>query len=126
MRPNNGRPSNLAGLFTGDCAYRHWHCTHYKPIRENTMKHTHIPWETSVNSDGQWDICETNAGDMIADLSGTSNQEEHACLIAAAPELLSALKNCLNLIEGESLDELHGDLAEVVRDAIAKAEGTNG
>ena len=39
----------------------------------------------------------------------------------AAPELLVQLKQCLRLIEDESLDELHGDLAENVRDAIAKA-----
>ena len=38
-------------------------------------------------------------------------------------DMLAALVNCLDLIEGEGLDELHGDLAEVVRDAIAKAKG---
>jgi hypothetical protein len=49
--------------------------------------------------------------------------EAHARLIAAAPDMLAALVNCLDLIEDEGLDELHGDLAEVVRDAIAKAKG---
>ena len=51
------------------------------------------------------------------------NHEANARLIAAAPDLLAALVNCLDLIEGEGLDELHGDLAEVVRDAITKVKG---
>lgn len=36
--------------------------------------------------------------------------------------LLTQLKLCLALIEAESLDELHGDLAECVRDTIERAE----
>ena len=49
--------------------------------------------------------------------------EANACLIAAAPDLLAALEQALALIEGEGLDELHGDCAEVARGAISRAKG---
>jgi len=48
---------------------------------------------------------------------------DDSCLREAAPALLSACECALALMEGESLDELHGDLAEVLRDAIARAKG---
>lgn len=35
-------------------------------------------------------------------------------------EMRDALKNCLRLMEDENLDELHGDLAEIVRDLIGE------
>jgi len=47
----------------------------------------------------------------------------NAHLLAAAPNLFSQLRLCLRLIEDEGLDELHGDLVECARAAIAKAEG---
>ena len=37
-------------------------------------------------------------------------------------ECVEALRGCLKLIEDEGLDELHGDLAEVVRGIINDAE----
>jgi hypothetical protein len=37
-------------------------------------------------------------------------------------ECVEALRGCLKLIEDEGLDELHGDLAEVVRGVINDAE----
>lgn len=44
-------------------------------------------------------------------------------LLAAAPDLLHALEACLRLIEGEGLDEGHGEVADLAREAIAKARG---
>lgn len=60
-------------------------------------QHTSGPWETSILSNGtQWQVCEKDGGDMIADLSETDNQEANARLIALAPDLLAA---CQALID---------------------------
>ena len=64
-------------------------------------------------------------GEIVYSTEGLPDRAERfatARLIAAAPDLLAQLKLCLQLIEDESLDELHGDLAECVRAAIANAE----
>ena len=99
--------------------------------------HTPGPWEISKNEAGELDICEAGAGNMLADLAKCKNAEANARLIAAAPEMLQALKNAR-----EWLDELAGlvqsgmfDAAEdwaganavsvdsTLAEAIAKAEG---
>lgn len=53
--------------------------------------HTPGPWETSVNSDLEWDVCTEGGGDMITALSD-ENAEGNACLIAAAPDLLAVVE----------------------------------
>ena len=63
------------------------------------MTHTPGPWETSsctsVFSDlTDWDVCMPGGGDMICDLRHTDNAEANANLIAAAPDLLAALREC--------------------------------
>ena len=45
--------------------------------------------------------------------------EADACLIAAAPDLLAALKECLDKLEFHGYPEMRG----IVFEAIAKAEG---
>jgi PAS domain-containing protein len=54
--------------------------------------HTPGPWEISKNEAGELDICEAGAGNMIADLAKCKNAEANARLIAAAPDLLEALR----------------------------------
>lgn len=49
--------------------------------------------------------------------------ETEASASAAAPEMLEALRMMLRLMEGENLDEQFDGEAEVLRDALAKAEG---
>lgn len=66
--------------------------------------HTPGPWEISVNSAEQYDVCAEGGGDMIADLSGTDNQEGNAYLIAAAPELLSALQEMVRIFIDADLE----------------------
>lgn len=61
--------------------------------------HTPAPWETSTNYAGEWDVCEADGGDMIADLSqcgDAKTKEANAHLISAAPDLLSALEKAVN------------------------------
>ena len=94
----------------------------------NTEKHTPGPWETSVNGEGQWDVCEEGGGDMIADLAGCpKNAEANAKLIARAPALLAqnkrlreALENILSQYEGVyDCTDNHGKLyqSQGARDA---------
>lgn len=88
--------------------------------KQQQAQHTPGPWETSSNSDGDWDVCGPDGGDMIADLKGCDNAEANARLIAAAPELLAALKGAEQII---SVSDGHWQAAlEKIRAAIAKAE----
>ena len=86
--------------------------------------HTPGPWETSLNDEGQWDVCTEGGGDMIADLSDCpENAEANTRLTAAAPELLlAALKRPLLAPTGGK--EKHEAVAEA-HAAIAKAEGAS-
>lgn len=78
------------------------------------MKHapaTPLPWETSANGKGQFDVCAAGAGDMVADLAGmpeTGEQDAnyivHACnefpkLAARVKELETALGQCADSME---------------------------
>lgn len=87
------------------------------------------PWETSVNDEGQWDVCAEGGGDMVADLADCpESAEANARLIAAAPDLLAALRLTISAL---SLSTTHIPAdRELVRQAlrnafstIAKAEG---
>lgn len=55
-------------------------------------KHTPGPWEVSTNGT-DWDVCAPDGGDMLVDLRGCENAEANARLIAAAPDLLAALRD---------------------------------
>jgi hypothetical protein len=95
--------------------------------------HTPGPWEISKNEAGELDICEAGAGNMLADLAKCKNAEANARLIAAAPDLLEALRGLIDQLEaagihipGEDSGQWHG--AEGISfsraiEAIAKAEG---
>ncbi len=82
----------------------------------------------------------SNAGPLIANVSDGKcpflqragikelPAEAHANLIAAAPELLAALQNCLSAFEthyvaGEKLSDHYTGRIERARAAIAKAKG---
>lgn len=88
-------------------------------------KHTPGPWElNSIGPDEDKDICFVvwphldsikSRHNRIADVKGTAN----AHLIAAAPELLAALKRLVSSPHGEMAA---GDIT-IAETAIAKAEG---
>lgn len=88
------------------------------------MKHTPGPWEISVDTHGNLDICMTGAGDMIADLKDCLNAEANASLIAAAPELLEAAKDALQSLK--RLSDAEGayriTVIQELESAIGKAE----
>jgi hypothetical protein len=104
------------------------------------MNHTPGPWKVHKHPHirnelwlsvlhGAWDITHNSAADpgVIADAkySAMSDEENlaNAHLIAAAPDLLEALKNMCDL-----MDRIHGDamigkpIRKQARAAIAKAE----
>jgi hypothetical protein len=92
--------------------------------------HTPGPWEISKNEAGELDICEAGAGNMLADLAKCKNAEANARLIAAAPDLLEALKVTVWSLfkhqpprapQDPSTDASHA--LAIASAAIAKAEG---
>ena len=76
--------------------------------------------EVTVDNIGNWGVCETDGGDVIADFIRT---KELALVFAAAPDVRKALDMCIAFIEnGEGNDEFF-KCRETWRNAIAKAEG---
>lgn len=67
-----------------------------------------------AGNDTQGMVVEEETGRTVA----VAYDRKDMDLLAAAPRLLEQLTNCLRLIEDEGLDELHGDLAECIRDVI--------
>jgi len=76
-------------------------------------KHFPGPWKYKPLSEDSWFIF--NRKDVIT----ACGDENNARLIAAAPEMLDALKDCRDLIENMPVEEL----LMQVEAAIAKAEG---
>jgi hypothetical protein len=86
----------------------------------STQKHTDGPWKFRFESiDSEWAIVTTASGSIIANVNSDLRQKANARLIAAAPDLLAALKKVLTMTEG--IAPL-GSFGEQARAAIAKAE----
>lgn len=89
------------------------------------IKHTPSPWHVGKDFDAGLEkgFFVAGGGKILASMGGT-NQKNDAYLIAAAPELLEALKNMLpeNNVHGEKLSPPF-ERCEVARAVIAKAEG---
>ncbi len=87
-------------------------------------KHTPGPWVYSFESvDPEWAVVTTVGGAVIANVNADHRQEANARLIAAAPDLLAALKllESAARILPPNIDP-DSPLAQA-RAAIAKAEG---
>lgn len=98
-------------------------------------KHTSGEWRVTPEENGneygvdsgKWGIC------ICADAPGDGSAEANARLIAAAPELLSALEALLDYVGDERLIDIvtgepmgfEADEITSARDAIAKATGNN-
>ena len=94
------------------------------------MKHTPGPWKHSTH-DG-WDIVTSQQDGTICKL--VYNNPENSRLIAAAPDLLEALKGlnyygedgngfcCCPRMNWQDPDELHSTACADARKAISKAE----
>lgn len=83
----------------------------------------HTQFDSDPRHNGKLRLLRRETAEGESHVIASNVKPDVAPLIAAAPDLLAALACCLDMMEGEDLDELHGDLAEVVRAAIAKAKG---
>ena len=85
-------------------------------------QHTPGPWSIA-EGEPDWAIVTENV--LVASVHGedTENQEANARLIAAAPELLGALRTAVFHLMGKARrDPDEREVIEQMRDAIAKAE----
>ncbi len=98
-------------------------------------KHTPGPWKFSAESiDPEWSVVTTAGGSVIANVNDRHDQPANASLIAAAPDMLEALKEALSHLDENArfLRDIQAHAGKVsdafssadkVRAAIAKAEG---
>lgn len=88
---------------------------------QDQVKHTPGPWRF----DGLYSIVSDSGESVAHDLDVSPNCEANACLIAAAPELLGALKGSLNSFKCTQKPEHYpeGHWCNRAISAIAKAEG---
>jgi hypothetical protein len=91
----------------------------------------------SKHTPGPWNLYPNNASDWVVRKMFPDGQESHeiarcqsgmdnARLIAAAPDLLAALKMAVSALERSDYIQMDGDSVDVIdvsRDAIAKAMG---
>ena len=93
------------------------------------MSYTKGEWEVSSNGK-DFDICQENAGDMIADLKDCDNAQANAQLISASPDLLEACKDIITAWntptygDDEAKLDILFDKINRIEQAIQKAEGT--
>lgn len=93
------------------------------------MSHTPGPWTVqgqAVLSDRPYPEWKQIAGVRIGNADNWSDPEgeSNARLIAAAPELLAALKELVHYDEGSSEQGSYGyEVLQLCKNAIAKAEG---
>ena len=86
--------------------------------------HTPGPWSYEMHelSTGPSGIVYGKNGQRVGSAGGTDHlTEEDARLIAAAPEMLAALKSALDFLS--DLDRDRGVFGDTLRKVIAKAEG---
>jgi hypothetical protein len=94
----------------------------------STQKHTKGPWGRNIAPAWKYPIIfagrSTHVAKIITDELPESEQEANACLIAAAPELLSALESMVCLYEIMNARNPYTDSRPLeALAAIAKAEG---
>ena len=124
--------------FVTEDAYKEWRekrMSAFKKKEEKTMKHTPRSWQVSgsgdfVKSQDHSAICRMayNGVWKWAAGIGTLEDRANARLIAAAPDLLDALKNVLDELHKHHKMNVKKDYSlmvadSVARKAIAKAEG---
>jgi hypothetical protein len=102
-------------------------------LKEDTMKHTPGPWRVVKRPEiGDGQIASVGAYTKIVSADGVSNAEDtaNAQLIAAAPEMLAALKTAeceIVTLRARLSEPYRSNMASVQRiiaEALAKAEGT--
>jgi hypothetical protein len=94
------------------------------------VKHTPGPWKVFMTTDGRkfLGIGEVNGNGITDSGFGIWNWDEpealaNVHLMAAAPDMLAALKQTLAVVENIAASDEHYEIASAGRAAIAKAEG---
>ena len=82
------------------------------------MTHTPGPWKAITGGADAKVVCPDGRSFLIGDIIYHDENKANANLIAAAPDMLEALKATLDVIHER-------DIYEQVEQAIAKAEGDN-
>lgn len=90
----------------------HWKVTSDSPAGTGSFARVMTAYDSKPGFYGPHGIC-----DVIS-----PNTTEDAHLIAAAPELLEALRDCIALYDGRDDEDVPGYIMDA-REAIAKAEG---
>lgn len=86
-----------------------------------TTQHTPAPWELRQSVNGYWFIDYEQGGESYT-LTKLECGEDDARLIAAAPELLDALRNVAACFDANDPDSMANAMTDA-RAAIAKATG---
>lgn len=86
------------------------------------VKHTPGPWDISEYKDGHAFVFDPDMGFVCNVMTGSSEGVANARLIAAAPDMLKALKRMVDWFEQDNPDPAYDELM-LARAAIAKAEG---
>lgn len=94
-----------------------------------TDAHTDGPWKANPAHSGIWDVLDSRGRDIVTVYGGgvdPKSREANAKIIAAAPEMLEALKECaLQIAQTCNRKLTHGEESalDLARAAITKAEG---
>lgn len=97
----------------------------------NEARHTPGPWRVNPRGSDIWNIESEKTGEHIARVSSSMQPggrfDDDARLIAAAPDLLSALEGCLRDMRSMRIsndcDPVNTYSMDAARAAIAKARG---
>ena len=92
------------------------------------MKHTPGPWVSDFNGKGTWTVFGPSKPVCYVSRIASEIKSQHdAALIKAAPDLLEACKQALDVLDNMTSDDFkHGKdkpQREILQAAIAKAEG---
>jgi hypothetical protein len=89
-----------------------------------TDKHTPGPWELiAPHQTSGWGLCVGSGEQITARIPAYAGREADARLIAAAPDLLEALKAMLEVCYDLERDDATVTAVSAARAAIASAEG---
>ena len=88
------------------------------------MEYTKREWKTVKEGNGYWKIYGENDSEVAVAYNAKTDKvlEANAHLIAAAPDMYEALKEGLKLLD-INLEYNRGKVSELLRQALAKAEG---
>ena len=90
-------------------------------VEKAGVRHTPGPWAFSFESvDPEWAVVTTPGGAIVANVNADHRQQANARLIAAAPDMLAAMKQASEILRGRGYPGW-GIAKDILNEAIAKA-----